>query len=54
MEPDYLGDGVFAQYDGCQVKLFTHNGLHELDKIYMEPEVVDAFIWYINRLKEGS
>jgi hypothetical protein len=46
-EPTYLGDGVYATFDGYQVKLFLHNGVHEYNPIYLEPAVIKAFERYV-------
>ena len=33
----YLGDGVYAEDDGCgQIKLITSNGINESEPIYIE------------------
>jgi hypothetical protein len=42
--PDlYIGDGVYAKFDGSGIWLTSEDGASVLDKIYMEPEVVAAF-----------
>ncbi len=48
-EKAYLGDSVYAQFDGSGLILTTENGL-ECDpgnEIYLEPEVCIALIKYI-------
>lgn len=49
----YLGDGVYAQFDGYSVVLTTGSHLeHERDQmIVMEPEVAERFARYITDLK---
>lgn len=43
-KPDaYLGDGVYAKFDGHGIWLTSENGVDVLDKIYMEPELVLSF-----------
>jgi len=43
-EPTYLGDAVYVKTNSYgQVVLFTHNGISELDTIYLEPEVIAKF-----------
>lgn len=39
----YLGDGLYASFDGYQIKLFAHNGISETDAIYIEPATLLAF-----------
>lgn len=41
---EYLGDSVYLEYDGYMMILTTDNGTGASNTIFMEPEVVDAFI----------
>jgi len=54
MNPIYLGDGVYACFDGYHVWLTT--GTHVIDeadnKIALEPEVLVAFMEYLKRHAE--
>jgi hypothetical protein len=45
MTEKYLGDGVYASFDGYQIWLRTprHGGVHE---IALEPEVFEALLQY--------
>lgn len=49
----YIGDGVYAQFDGYNVVLTTGSHLeHKRDQlICMEPEVIESFTRYIADLK---
>lgn len=38
----YLGDGVYAEFDGFAVRLTAENGLEATDTIVIEPDVWDA------------
>lgn len=44
---EYLGDGLYASFDGWQFRLWTEreNGVHE---VYLEPSVVARFHAYAN------
>lgn len=46
---EYLGDGVYASFDGFMVKLETERaeGTHE---IYLEPSVLAELSRYVGRL----
>ena len=39
----YLGDAVYAEFDGYSIILTTENGIAATNTIYLEPEVVRAF-----------
>ena len=47
-EETYLGDGLYASYDGFQFKLRAprENGDHE---VYLEPYILAEFIRFISR-----
>lgn len=36
----YLGDGVYYEFDGYQVWLYTHDGIGLTNRIALEPEVI--------------
>jgi hypothetical protein len=36
----YLGDGVYAEYDGHNVILTTENGIRTNNRIVLEPAVI--------------
>jgi hypothetical protein len=45
--PIYLGDGVYAAFEGDQLKLSTSDGVRQINVIYLEPEVVEALQRYL-------
>lgn len=47
----YLGDGVFVDVDGHGLVLTTENGVEETNRIVLEPEVYDALLQYVFRLR---
>ena len=46
----YLGDAVYADYDGYMIELTTENGIGATNRVYLEPEVVTAFLAYIRNI----
>jgi hypothetical protein len=46
----YIGDGVYASYDGYQFLLRTKRA-HGWDEIYLEPNVLDAFERYVKGVR---
>lgn len=57
----YLGDGVYAEFDGYGIWLRTGNHQDHLcdAKIYMEPDIIDSlnqFVEYLTKAhaKKGS
>lgn len=40
---NYLGDGLFADFDGFNVVLSAENGQYSHDTVYLEPSVVKSF-----------
>jgi hypothetical protein len=47
-EQTYLGDGVYASFDGYQIRLATtrDNGIHE---IYLEPDTAMSLLDYMRK-----
>lgn len=48
----YLGDAVYAGFDGNYVVLKTSNGMSTTNKIYLEPEVMNALVRYHEFINE--
>lgn len=44
----YLGDGVYASFDGFQIWLAANH--HENRVVALEPQILDALIAYAQRL----
>ena len=46
--PTYLGDGLYGEDDGFQVRLFTERseGVHE---VYLDPHTLDSFFQWLER-----
>lgn len=49
---DYLGDGVYADFDGYAIILTTENGIETTNTIYLEPSVLAALEEYQQKLIE--
>ena len=48
----YLGDGLCASFDGWQIELYAWDGQCKTNQVYLEPAVLEAFLRYVERLKE--
>lgn len=46
---EYLGDGVYATFDGYMLTLTTENGLDTLNTIYIEPAVWRSLLEFKER-----
>jgi len=46
----YLGDSVYAQYYGEYIILTTENGYGPTNTIYLEPDVYDNLVAYVEAL----
>jgi hypothetical protein len=47
----YLGDAVYAAFDGYHLVLTTENGIAITNAIFLEPNVVKALELYLDKLK---
>jgi hypothetical protein len=47
---DYLGDGLFVEFDGFQFRLYTErdSGTHE---VFLEPHMVAVFLDFVKAAK---
>ena len=48
MEEEYLGDGVYASFDGYQIWLAVNH--HSNQVVALEPDVMKALINYYNNI----
>lgn len=51
-EPRYLGDGVYASFDGYHINLAVNH--HENHAVALEPEVLDALFKYREDLARST
>lgn len=49
----YLGDAVYADFNGHQVILTTEDGIQKTNKIFLEYEVIVALKKYFLRLEDA-
>jgi hypothetical protein len=47
---EYLGDAVYASFDGWHITLTTENGIRATNTIYLEPAVQVALVQFIERI----
>ena len=46
----YLGDGVYARFDGFGVVLTTEDGINATNTIYLDAKVLNALNEYVKRM----
>lgn len=51
---DYLGDGVYALFDGLRIWLHANDHLNPTDRICLEPEVMEALKRFDARVHEPA
>jgi len=47
----YLGDGLYASYDGYQIELYAYDGISKTNIVFLEPAVLQAFEEYVEKLR---
>ncbi len=50
-KPVYLGDGLYAKFDGYQIYLMANSHEHPTDTVALDGHTLSAFIKYIDSLK---
>jgi hypothetical protein len=53
---DYLGDSVYAEWDGFSIILTTNNGYHDDPRnlIVLEPQVYSALLNFVGRIRTSQ
>jgi hypothetical protein len=49
---EYLGDGVFAEFDGYQIWVAANNGYEDYARVALETQTMRALDSYRKRLNE--
>jgi hypothetical protein len=49
----YLGDSVYVELSPFHIILTTENGMEASNVIFLEPEVLEAFLRFIESTKKG-
>ena len=47
----YIGDGVYAGFDGFGIWLYANSHDHPTERIYLEPEVYQQLVRFVEDLK---
>lgn len=50
----YLGDGLYAAYDGYMVRLYASNGMQVTNEVWLEPEVLESFKIFMKKIEKGA
>lgn len=53
-EAVYLGDGLYASFDGWQIELYSFDGIRKLNSVFLEPSVLVSFENYVRGLRSGE
>lgn len=43
---EYLGDGVYCEFDGWNIKLTAEDGISVTDTVYLDPHTYGALVRY--------
>ncbi len=52
MKKEYIGDGVYVTVERGMILLTTQSGDGRDNEIYLEPEVYEALVKYVNNFKK--
>lgn len=47
----YIGDGVYAGFDGFGIWLYANSHYEPTDRIYLEPQVYHQLVKFVDDLK---
>ena len=54
MKKQYIGDGVYVEFDGYALVLTTENGVETTNRIVLETEVYSSLVEYVEALKTAA
>jgi hypothetical protein len=54
MPKEYIGDGVYADWNGYQIVVTTEDGVRTTNTIFMEADVFRSLVDYKNRMVKGD
>lgn len=47
---EYLGDGLYVNYDGFTFCLYASNGVETTNEVFLEPDVLNKFIAFAKQV----
>ena len=53
-EATYLGDGLYALWDGQDIALFSYDGGDIIDVVYLDPQVQVSFTRFMEGIVSGE
>jgi hypothetical protein len=54
MKKQYIGDGVYVEFDGWAIVLTTENGVETTNRVVLETEVYSSLVAYVDALKSAA
>ena len=45
----YLGDGLYAEYDGHMLVLKANDDIHPSDIVYLDPSTLSALVLFLKK-----
>ena len=50
----YLGDGLYASFDGYQIRLYATDGIRTTNEVFLEDETLAAFEKFVAAIRGGA
>ena len=50
----YIGDGLYASCTRQQITLFAHDGLRKLNEVFLDADVLERFLAYVEDLQKEN
>lgn len=54
MSKQYIGDGVYVDFDGYAIILTTENGIEMTNCVVLEPSVLEALELYVQTIRDAT
>lgn len=50
----YLGDGLYAVFDGYQIELRANHHEHPTDRVFLDSKVLGSFLEFVKSIRESN
>lgn len=48
----YLGDGLYASFDGFQLRLYASDGISETNEVFLDSDTLASLLQFVEFIKE--
>jgi len=50
----YLGDGLYAEFDGYQIEVYASDGMSKTNRVFFDRGTADAFVRFVKEVTNNG